>query len=264
MKALLFISTISIIFLNACGIRSTSEEETSGGPTQQMSQAIKRDKAETVRTNISMRAGTLVVRGGAENLVDTEISSNREEWKPEIEYTLNGKTGRLRIEQPESEGINFNINDDFVNNWNIQLNNDITQDLDVKIGAGETDLDLRGLQLNSIDIDAGVGEHNINLANTSIPQIRLNAGVGEISVDLTGQWDNDLEAEFNGGIGELNLILPNEAGIRMEVTGAIGSINAPGLDKDGRVYTNNNYRSGGHVMELEVKAGIGQVNVSLE
>ncbi len=264
MKALLLLSTISIVYLSACEISSRSERDASEGPTQQISQAIKRDGAETLNTNISMRAGTLVIRGGAKNLVDTEISSNREEWKPEIEYTLSGKTGRLRIEQPESEGINFNINEDFVNNWNIQFNNNIVQDLDVKIGAGETELDLRGLQLNSIDIDAGVGEHNINLANTSVPQIRLNAGVGEVSVNLTGQWDNDLEAEFNGGIGELNLVLPSDMGIRMEVTGAIGSINAPGLNKDGRVYTSASYGSSGHIMEIEVKAGIGQVNVSLE
>ena len=253
-----------LVALSACEINTGSREAGDNGPTQQISQAIKRDEAESVRTDISIRAGRLTVKGGAENLVDTEISFSREEWEPEIEYTLSGKTGRLRIEQPEVSGINFNFDDNFVNDWNILLNEDIVQDIDFEIGAGETELDLRGLQLSSVDIDAGVGEHSINLSGTSVPSLRLNAGVGEVSVDLSGTWNNNLDAVFNGGIGELNLLLPSDVGIRMEVNGALGSINAPGLNKDGRVYTNDLYGQSDYVMELDVTAGIGEVNVSLE
>lgn len=264
MKSTFTLCTIAMLLLAACEISTRSNENAADGETQRISQAIPLDDAETVRANISIRAGRLTVKGGAENLVDTDISYSRAEWEPEIEYNLNGKTGRLRIAQPESEGINLNFNDNFVNDWNILLNDAIVQDIDFEIGAGETDLDLRGLRLNSVDIDAGVGEHSINLSGTSVPQIRVNAGVGEVSVDLSGQWDNDVEANFNGGIGELNLLLPSAIGIRMEVSGALGSINAPGLNKNGQVYTNDLYGDAEYVMEIEVTAGIGQVNVSVE
>ena len=264
MKRHTFLFVSCLLVLTSCEINTGSGEEAADGSTKQISQAIKKDDAERVRTTISMRAGRLMVKGGADNLVDTDISSNREEWKPEIEYTLSGKTGRLRIEQPESEGLNFNFNDDYVNDWDILLNENIAQDLDVKIGAGETTLDLRGMMLNSVKIDAGVGEHNINLSGTSVPELRLNAGVGEVSVNLTGKWNNDLIAEFNGGIGELNLILPSDMGIRMQVSGALGSINAPALEKNGRVYTNDLYGDSEYMIELEVTAGIGEVNLSLE
>lgn len=264
MKKKLILSAVSLIILASCEINTGSGNSAANGEVRQISQAIKMDEAETVKTDISMQAGRLTVKGGARNLVDTEISAGRKEWEPEIEYTLSGKTGRLRIEQPEADGINFNFNEDFVNDWNILLNDDIVQDIDFRIGAGETELDLRGLKLNSLKIDAGVGEHNINLFNTSVPQIRLNAGIGEVSVDLSGEWNNDLEAEFNGGIGELSLLLPAKVGIRVEVNGALGSINAPGLNKDGRVYTNDLYGKSEYLLDLEVKAGIGEVNIRLE
>lgn len=255
---------ISALLLTACEINSGSGANGSEGEVRQIAQSIEKDQAKNVRTDISISAGRLMIRGGAENLVDTEIRYSREEWEPTIDYTLSGETGRLRIEQPEVSGINFNFNDNFVNDWDILLNNEVVQDLDLEIGAGETDIDLRGLRLNSVDIDAGVGEHNINLSGTSVPQIRLNAGVGEVSADLSGEWNNDLEAEFNGGIGELNLLLPADMGIRMEVNGALGQINAPDFNKNGSIYTNEQYGQSQYVMELEVRAGIGAINVSTE
>lgn len=247
--------------LAACDLKRESDNN---GGVRQLSQSIQKDEAETVKTHISMKAGKLTLKGGAENLVDTDITSSREDWQPEIEYTSTGKTGRLRIEQPDIQGFNLNFGENETNNWVIQLNDDLPQDLNLSIGAGETDLDLQGLQLNSVNIDAGVGEHHVNLASTSVPKLDINAGVGEVSVDLSGRWNNDLDAEINGGIGELNLLLPKDIGIRIEVSGALGSVNAPELNKDGRVFTNDLYGESEYVLNFEVKAGIGSVNVSIE
>lgn len=246
--------------LVACEINTESKNN---GGIRQVSQTVEMDEAETVKTYISMKAGQLTVRGGAENLVDTDITFSHEDWQPEIEYTTTGNTGRLRIEQPDIRGINFNIGDDDANNWVIQLNDEVPQDLNLSIGAGETEIDLRALKLNSVNLDAGVGEHSLNLANTSVPDLQINAGVGEVSIDLSGEWRNDLDAEINGGIGELNLLLPRDIGIRVEVSGALGSVNAPELNKNGRVFTNDLYGESDYVLSLEVTAGIGSVNISL-
>ncbi|MDF9795692.1 hypothetical protein OKW21_000955 [Catalinimonas alkaloidigena] len=257
-KQLLFLLLPCLV---ACEFNSESRNN---GGVRQASQTIKLDEVETVKTDISMKAGRLTVKGGAENLVDTDITYSHEDWQPEIEYTSTGNTGRLRIEQPDINNFNFNIGDDDANNWIIQLNDALRQDLNLSIGAGETEIDLRGLKLNSVSLDAGVGEHSLNLANTSLPDLTVNAGVGEVSIDLSGQWYNDLDAEVNGGIGELNLLLPREIGIRIEVNGALGSVNAPELNKDGRVFTNDLYGESKYVISLDVKAGIGSVNISLE
>ncbi|WKN31875.1 toast rack family protein [Porifericola rhodea] len=256
-----FPALLSLLICIACDSRSSSDQESTS--LRQLNQTVKLDNAERIKASIKMGAGRLRVMGGAKNLVDTDISFTRESWEPRIEYTNNGTTGRLRIEQEELRGLNFNFGDEDENMWNIQLNNTVPYDLEVTMGAGESELDLRQLNLERLKIDAGVGEHEINLSGSSVPDLQINAGVGEVSVDLSGERKNNLYADINGGIGELNLLLPKGVGIRLEVNGALGSINAPGLSKDNDVYFNALYGQSEVEIELNVKAGIGSVNVSI-
>jgi predicted membrane protein len=255
----------SLILLASCDINiNTSQEEPI--ETQTLSQSIDANGAETVSTSIEMKAGKLIVTGGAKQLMDADFVYNYESWEPEISYETEGETGFLTIEQPKMKSININFDgDEQVNEWTVKLNDNILQDLSCNLGAGETDLDLRGLALNSVDINAGVGEHKINLQNCSVPELDIQAGVGEVSLDLTGEWRNDLDAEIKGGIGELNLSLPGTVGIRLEIAGGLGEVDVPnGFRKDGRTYTNDLYESAEYRLEFDIKAGLGSINVEVE
>ena len=263
MKLLLTYS-ILLISLAACDINiNTSQEEPI--ETQTISQSIDANGAESVSTSIEMKAGKLIVTGGAKQLMDADFVYNYESWEPEISYETEGKTGFLTIEQPKMQSINFNFDsDEQVNEWTVKLNNKILQDLSCNLGAGETDLDLRGLALNSVDINAGVGEHNINLQDCSVPELDIKAGVGEVSIDLSGKWRNDLDADIKGGIGELNLSLPGTVGIRLKVTGGLGEVDVPSnFSKDGRTYTNDLYESAEYRLEFNITAGLGSINVEV-
>jgi len=251
--------------LAACDINiNTSREEPI--ETQTLSQSIDANNAETVSTSIEMKAGKLIVTGGAKQLMDADFVYNYESWEPEITYETEGETGFLTIEQPKMKSININFDDnEQVNEWTVKLNDNILQDLSCNLGAGETDLDLRGLALNSVDINAGVGEHKINLQDCSVPTLEIQAGVGEVSLDLTGEWRNDLNADIKGGIGELNLLMPGTVGIRLKVTGGLGEVNVPSnFQKDGRTYTNDLYESAEYRLEFDIKAGLGSINVEVE
>ncbi|MEM9675482.1 MAG: toast rack family protein [Cyclobacteriaceae bacterium] len=256
---------LTLLFLSACDINiNTAQEEPI--ETQTISQSIDANGAESVSTSIEMKAGKLIVTGGAKQLMDADFVYNYESWEPEITYETEGETGFLTIEQPKMKNININFDgDQEVNEWTVKLNDNILQDLSCNLGAGETNLDLRGLALNSVDINAGVGEHNINLQNCSLPELEINAGVGEVSVDLSGEWRNDLNADIKGGIGELNLSLPGTVGIRLKVAGGLGEVDVPNnFKKDGRTYTNDLYESAEHRLEFDIKAGLGSINVEVE
>jgi hypothetical protein len=41
-------------------------------------------------------------------------------------------------------------------------------------------------------------------------------GAGEVTVDLTGDWQNDLDVNIEGGVGEITLRLPRGVGVRVE------------------------------------------------
>jgi hypothetical protein len=48
--------------------------------------SVELEGADSVRTNLSMNAGNMVVAGGAENLMDATFTYNVPEWKPEVSY----------------------------------------------------------------------------------------------------------------------------------------------------------------------------------
>lgn len=261
-----YLSCILIfLVLSACDISiNTSREEAS--EIQTISQSIDAQGAKSVSTSIEMKAGKLVVTGGARQLMNADFTFNYDSWEPEINYETEDQTGFLSIEQPDIRSLSISFDeDDQVNEWVVKLNDGILQDLSCNMGAGETELDLEGLSLNSVTINAGVGEHDINLRNCSVPELDIQAGVGEVTIDLTGDWRNDLDAEIKGGIGELNLSLPDNVGIRLEVAGGLGSVDVPrGFTKDGRTYTNEQYETAEHRLEFDIKAGLGSINVEVE
>ena len=91
--------------------------------------------------------------------MEADFEYNRESWRPEISFEQNGSQGDLSIEQPDlTDNLDINLGDNQRNVWRIRLNDDVQLDLECEIGAGETDLDLQGLNLGSVDIDAGVGK----------------------------------------------------------------------------------------------------------
>lgn len=253
---------ITCSLLTACDLRQRSDEDSS--QQRVWNKTVRMDNVESVHTNIAMKAGKLTVTGGAQDLMEADILYSREQWKPDIRFSDNGKTGRLSIEQ-SSMKADFNLNiDDEINVWTIRLNDRVQQDLHCEIGAGETELNLRGLNLSHVRIDAGVGEHTIDLRDSSVPEMEVNAGVGEVSIDLSGTWRNDLDAEISGGIGQLNLKLPRDVGIRLEVSGGLGSVDAPGLQRQDHVYTNALYGKAQQNLVFDVKAGMGSIDVEIE
>ncbi len=246
----------------ACSIRSDSnQEETTELRT--LTETVARNNVDHLTTHISIGAGKLLVTGGADHLMEADFEYNQESWKPEIDFQSSGTEGQLSIDQSGlTDDFDFNFGDNQRNEWSIRLNDEVSQTLECRMGAGESELDLRGLNLRQLDIDAGVGEHEIILTNTSLPELTVDVGVGKVTIDLSGEWKNNLRAEVDGGIGELNLKVPTSVGVRLDVSGGLGSVDVPsGYTKEGNDYTNAAYQEAEFRLEIDVDAGIGSVDV---
>ena len=252
-------SALLFLLIASCNVQTN---ETSG-EERTLTETIASEDVETVTTDLSISMGQLVVTGGADQLMEGEFTYQQADWKPEIDFQKDGNTGRLTIQQPNiGENLNISFGNNTSNQWLVRLNDQVLQDLNCKIGAGETELDLRGLSLNSVHIDAGVGQHEVNLTGCSVPELVINAGIGEISIDLTGRWKNDLRGEINGGIGTLNLILPSDVGVRLDVQGGFGAVDVPAdFQREGQTYTSARYDEGEHHLNLDIKAGMGSIEV---
>jgi hypothetical protein len=203
-------------------------------------QSVELGAADSVEVRIKMSAGEMFLHGGAEELMEGYFAYNVESWKPEVDYSISGRQGLLRIEQEKRRGIPFG---DSENRWEIDLGEDIPLEIRIDFGAGEGHLDMRGLDLRRLDVDMGVGE---------------------LTVDLTGRRKHDLRMKIDGGIGSATLNLPEEIGVRVLVEGGIGSVDAHGMNKSDHTYTNDAYGRTDVTIEVEIDAGIGSVDLRLK
>jgi len=187
-----------------------------------------------------MGAGALVVDGGAEDLLEAKFTYSQESWKPEVEYTVTGSEGLLVVKQPSEVGSITSPNVSY--EWDLRFDSEVPMEMKIDLGAGGGDLDL--------------GELNLG-------RLELKVGVGGTDIDLSGDWQRDLEATINGGIGGITLNLPRDVGVRVEAETGLGGVGAPGLHREGDVLTNDAYGSTDVTLNIKLKVGIGGVELKL-
>ena len=93
--------------------------------------------------------------------------------------------------------------------------------------------------------------------STSLTRLNIGGGAGAVTVDLTGNWQQDLEATIEGGVGKRTLILPADVGARVKVEVGVGGVDAAGLTKEGEYYTNDAYGQTEVTLRIEVEGGVG-------
>lgn len=210
------------------------------GEQVEETQTVELGEAESVELYLDIGAGELKVQGGATELMEGYFVYNIEKWKPEIRYYVDGNRGVLKVKQGECAAMNIGKTR---NKWDISLSDDVPLDIGIDFGAGEGNLDLRGLILNSLEIDMGVGE---------------------LKVDLSGEQKQSLNVSVDGGVGSATIYLPLDVGVRVEVDGGIGSVNARGMIKKRGVYVNDAYGKTEITINVDVDAGIGSIDLILK
>lgn len=225
------------LFAGACGTQRGTQQV---GEMRRESQAVDLENAQSVRTNLQMGAGELNLTGGADRLMEAEFSYNVSNWKPEVSYDVSGKKGELVVKQGSAQGVRLGAGTR--NEWDIRLNDEVPTALSVQMGAGESDLDLDSLTLTGLS---------------------LQMGAGETTVDLTGDYAHSFDASIQGGVGEATVLLPSEVGVKAKAQGGLGKINAKGLRRVGDSYVNEAYEESQTTLRVDIKGGVGQINLKV-
>jgi hypothetical protein len=224
---------------------------------------VEAGKAKIVDTEIVLPAGKLIITADAKALCEGIYRYKWDYFKPEISYSEDSEKGYLKIETEDiQEKRNYNTDEPI--EWNISINRNIENEMNIKMLAGESDVNLEGSKLRRMQFEMLAGDSKINLRNTSVPVLKLKALAGEVDIDLRGKWTNDLDATIKGGVGELNLILPSDIGIKLEISGGLGEVKAPGFSRNNNEYTNNLYGKTKHSLYFDITGGIGNVNIRTE
>jgi hypothetical protein len=235
MKRLAVLLVIVALFMGSCGA-----QEQQVGEMQRESQAMDLKNVKSVRAHLTMGAGELKVSSAADAMMEADFSYNVADWKPEVSYDVNGESGELSVEQGNSEGVR--LGGDARNEWDLRFNDEVPTDLVVEMGAGESDLDLDSLTLTGLD---------------------LEMGAGETTVDLTGDYGRGFDASIEGGVGEATVLVPSEVGVRVRAEGGLGKINAEGFRREGQAYVNDAYGDSHVTLDVDVRGGVGQINLEV-
>src|SRR5918993_1733461 len=226
------------VLAGACGMQPGGTPQV--GKMQQESKSVDPKNAQSARAQLKMGAGELYLTGGADQLMEADFSYNVADWKPKVNYDVSGDTGELMVKQGSAEGAG--LSGDARNEWNISLNDELPTDLVVQLGAGESNLDLDSLTLTGVD---------------------LQMGAGKTTVDLTGDYGRDFDAIIQGGVGEATVLLPSKVGVKAKAEGGLGKVNAKGLKKVGDSYVNDAYGESGTNVSVDVKGGVGEINLKV-
>jgi hypothetical protein len=229
---LVAVALLAMLLASACGASQAGELQTE-------SESVELGDAESVRANLKMVAGELKVGGGADSLMEADFAYNVPDWQPEVSYDVSSGTGNLSVEQPDQ---NTDMRDDDRNEWDIHLNDGVPTNLHVVMGAGESDFDLSGLTLTGLD---------------------LRVGAGPSTVDLAGDWNRDVDASIRGGAGVATVRLPSRMGVRVDVAGGLGEVQAKGLSRDGDAYVNDAYGKSEVTLNVDIEGGVGLIRLEV-
>jgi hypothetical protein len=235
---LIVMMAATAILAGACGTQPGGTQQV--GKMQSESQSVDLENAQSTRAQLKMGAGELHITGGADQLMEADFSFNVSDWKPKVNYDVSGDTGELVVKQGRGGGVN--LGGDARNEWDISFNDAVPTDLVVQMGAGESDLDLDSLALTGLD---------------------LQMGAGKTTVDLTGDYAQSFDASIQGGVGEATVLLPSEVGVKAKAEGGLGTINAKGLKKVGDSYVNDAYGESDVNLSVDVKGGVGEINLEV-
>jgi hypothetical protein len=225
--------------LGGCSVTVNGGKGISGtGETIHESNTIDLSKAEGVerlRVDLELHAGELHVDGGAKQLLESDFTYNVASWKPEVRFDRSGFRSTLSVKQGGSTATVGEAK----NGWRLRLNNDIPMDFSLRCGAGENRLNLGTLDLRDVQVHIGAGQVELDLRGRQPKHdysVSIQGGVGEAIVHLPS--DTGVIATAGGGLGDIEVHgLEKQGGewrsgiagkgkptIRVEVHGGIGKI----------------------------------------
>jgi hypothetical protein len=246
----------------ACMIVAGCAETVEIGELIEESRSVEMGDVRSVQADITMGLGKLMITGGADDLMEADLTYNVPKWKPELDYWSRGEEGHLVLRQPSSRDLGWSRRMRY--EWDLKFKDGVPLDFDVELGAGQSYLELGSLTIRSLDLDAGAGEVEIDLTGQpTVEELDIKTGAGSVTVDLTGQWRADLEASISGGVGKLVLRLPRDVGVRVDVDKGIGRIKADGFRRRGGAYVNEAYGESDVTLRIDCQTGIGEIILEL-
>jgi len=205
--------------------------------------------ARSAVVTLDSGVGNLTVDGNESTRLASGTLRYYESWgQPEQKIARSGDTVNLDLEQPDRMHLSFGpFGPEPLDRagWEVHLNNQVPMKLTVNTGVGDSDLDLREMKVTDLNLNVGTGQTTVRLPE--------QAGAATASI--------------KGGVGSLNVVIPDDVEARIEVDKGIGSVDVPNRfrkqsDEGNDVYVSDGYNGASSKLDLKVNVGVGSVDIS--
>ena len=223
---------------------STRAPVVGGGSMVEVAVAQDLNGAESLGVRLEMGAGRLQVSalaGGSTRAVEGTLGYPERWQAPAVDYRLQGLAGDLLVRSSRRNWSGPFWGTSRGEDWNLKLNPQVPVRLSINTGAGDSELDLRGLKLQ---------------------ELRVSAGVGRLKVFVPAEG-GDMVVRIDGGVGEVDLVVPENVAAQIRIDGGLGGSSvAPRFVKvaDGE-YRSESYGTATTRVNVRIEGGLGSVRV---
>jgi len=214
---------------------------------------------------------------------------------PKVEYHVSGKLGYLKIKTKSisHDDENFSFDWDkshFRNKSEFKFPLSVPTKMRLEFGMGEAEIDLTGMQIKSLDLECGMGSVTLNVKSMNpieceeldietgmgefegvgmgyirAETVNIDVGLGSATLDFSDKIIEDMNIEVNVGLGSIDIILPTDANISVQVDDHfLSSVNVEDLVKKGNKYFSPIWRNERPTITLDMSVGLGSIDLELE
>jgi hypothetical protein len=236
---------------------------------------------DDLNMNIEYAAGRFSVAAAEpQTLYAVDMRYDANIYRPATSYDR----GRLRLRLEGSGSVRGrNLGDGYLR---LGVNPEIPATLDLRFGAVLAELELGGLLLRRVALQTGASETRITvgepnriaaeavrieagaarlqarqIGNLNAGSLSVSGGVGDILLDFTGDWQQDMNASIDMGLGALTLELPRGLGVRVARSGALSGFDGQELIRRGNVYYSESWDAAAHKLDINLNTAVGRVRV---
>jgi hypothetical protein len=222
-----------------------------------------------------------------------EYDEDRYEYSQSFEQR--GKRADFVFQSESREHHNLDEHKIRDNRWEFGFSSDVDCAFDIEIGAAETELDFGDLTVSDLRLDIGAADANIdfsspnrttlrdlkveagacqlemsNLGNSKFEFLNFDGGMGSFTLDFSGDFDFEAEATVDVGMGSVDIIIPENVGVRIEAEEHwFNSIDFPKrkftkVRNAEDTWESDNYKTARGKLTVVLEVGMGSANIEFK
>jgi hypothetical protein len=175
------------------------------GAREETALSVPLGNARSSQVDLNLGTGELRLAAlpiGSNLFAEGTLGYPQRRGQPKQEVRTEGNNISLKLEQ-QGDGDFLMFLGDSREEWDLDLARSVSTTLNLNVGAGEANADLRDLQVSSLDLDVGAGNASVTLpANAGRTTGRVDVGVGNVTIFVPEGVTAAFEADT--GVGNVD------------------------------------------------------------